>query len=82
MNLCKQKSIRKGGGTLMKRICEIVPNNHPDGIMPDDELTPLLRIGVRHAIEEAKAKGIPIARYDNKLQKAYLEYPDGRREYA
>lgn len=61
---------------------EIVPNNYPDGITPDDELTPLFRMGIHHAIEEAKAKGIPIARFDKVLRKAYLEYPDGRREYA
>ena len=66
----------------MNKINKVVPNNYPDGVMPDDKLTPLLRMGIRHAIEEAKAKGIPIARYDNDLKKAYLEYPDGRREYV
>lgn len=66
----------------MSRINEIIPNDYPDGIMPDDTLTPLLRVGIRHAIEEAKAKGIPIARCDNDLKKAYLEHPDGRREYV
>ena len=71
-----------GGGFVVNREFEIVPNDSPNGIMPDDELTPLLRIGIRLSIEEAKAKGVPIARYDKLLRKAYLEYPDGRREYA
>lgn len=50
--------------------------------MPDDKLTPLFRMAIRHEIEEVKAKGLPIARYDKELRRAYLEYPDGRREYA
>ena len=48
----------------------------------DDTLTTLFRMAVRHAIEEKLAKGLPVARYDKASKKAYLEYPDGRREYA
>ena len=66
----------------MSKINEVILNDCPNGIMPDDKLTPLFRVGIRHAIEEAKAKGIPIARYDNDLERAYLEHPDGRREYV
>ncbi|MFI3169675.1 MAG: hypothetical protein R3Y06_07020 [Faecalibacterium sp.] len=33
------------------------------------------------AIEEMKLRGTPIARFDSVLRKAYLEYPDGTREY-
>ncbi len=65
-----------------EKVDEIVPNNYPDGIMPGDKLTPLFRMAIRQVIEEAKAKGIPIARYDEDLKKAFLEHPDGRREYA
>jgi len=32
-------------------------------------------------IEATRAKGYPIALYDKKKKKAYLEYPDGKREY-
>jgi len=64
------------------RIHEVIPNDDPDGIMPDDNLTPLFRMAIRHEIEEARAKGLPIVRYDKELKKTYLEYPDGRREYA
>ena len=39
------------------------------------------REAVRKAIAEAKANGHPIGRYDSELKKAYLEYPDGRRDY-
>ncbi len=27
-------------------------------------------------------KGVPVAKFDKELKKAYLEYPDGRREYV
>ena len=27
-----------------------------------------------------RIKGLPVARYDKEMKKAYLEYPDGRRE--
>ena len=39
------------------------------------------REAVRKAIEETKASGNPVALYDQELKKAYLEYPDGRRDY-
>ena len=64
------------------RIHEVIPNDYPDGIMPNDKLTPLFRMAIRHEIEEAKAKGIPIVRYDNELHKVYLEHSDGSREYT
>lgn len=67
---------------MAERIIEVIPNNYSDGIMPGDKLTPLFRMGIHHAIEEAKAKGLPIARYDDAIKKAYLEYPDGIREYV
>ena len=52
------------------RIHEVIPNDDPDGIMPDDKLTPLFRMAILHEIEETKAKGLPIARYDKELKKA------------
>ena len=62
------------------RIHEVIPNDYPDGIMPNDKLTPLFRMVIRHEIEEVKAKRIPIVRYDNELHKVYLEHSDRRRE--
>ena len=32
--------------------------------------------------EVRKIKGLPAAGYDDEARKAYLEYPDGRREYV
>lgn len=48
----------------------------------DDELTKRFEEAVRIEIEINKIKGAPIARFDTKAKKAYLEYPDGSRKYA
>ena len=37
---------------------------------------------VRSAIEKAKVCNKSIAKYDVETKRAYLEYPDGSREYA
>ena len=37
---------------------------------------------VEAAINQAKICNKPIAKYDEKNKKAYLEYPDGSREYV
>lgn len=39
------------------------------------------REAVKTEIAETKANGHPVALYDQELKKAYLEYPDGRRDY-
>jgi DNA-damage-inducible protein J len=36
---------------------------------------------VRRVIRETRAKGQPVALYDAKRKRPYLEYPDGRKEY-
>jgi addiction module RelB/DinJ family antitoxin len=33
------------------------------------------------SIGETKARGLPVAHYDVKRKRPYLEYPDGRKEY-
>ena len=48
----------------------------------DDELTERFRAAVRIENEIKRVKGAPIAGYDMKKRAAYLEYPDGRREYV
>lgn len=48
----------------------------------DDEMTRLFIEAVRLENEKKKIKGVPIAGYDDEKQLAYLEYSDGRREYA
>ena len=32
--------------------------------------------------EIRRIKGLPVSRYDKETKRAYLEYPDGRREYV
>mgnify|MGYP007070107581 CR=1 FL=1 len=50
--------------------------------IPDEELTERFKEAVRIENEIKKAKGAPIAGYDRETKKAYLEYPDGRKEYV
>lgn len=48
----------------------------------DDELTKCFVEAIRIDNEIKKIKGVPIQKYDNEKKQPYLEYPDGRREYA
>lgn len=48
----------------------------------DDELTRRFRESIRIDDEMRRIMGLPVARYDSETKKAYLEYPDGRREYV
>jgi len=48
----------------------------------DEELTQRFKESIRIDDEIRKIKGLPVARYDDEKKKAYLEYPDGRREYV
>ncbi len=48
----------------------------------DEELTLRFKESIRLDEEERRIKGLPVARYDDETGKAYLEYPDGRREYV
>ena len=50
--------------------------------LSDDELTRRFKESSRIDDEIRRIKGLPVARYDSKVKKAYLEYPDGRREYV
>ena len=50
--------------------------------LSDDELTKRFEEAVRIENEIKKIKGQPIAKYDYEKKVAYLEYPDGRKEYA
>jgi len=53
---------------------------HPDE--DDGKLTEKFRMAVKLELKKKKILGIPIAKYDVKRKKAYLEYADGRKEYA
>lgn len=48
----------------------------------DDELTILFKAAVCIDNEIRRIKRLPVARYDDEKKKAYIEYPDGRREYV
>ena len=48
----------------------------------DDELTERFKQSIIIDDEIRKIKGLPVARYDAETKRAYLEYPDGRREYV
>ena len=56
-------------------------NEHPHGLS-DEELTERFKESIRIDNEIRKIKGLPVAKYDKVNKKAYLEYPDGRREYV
>lgn len=42
----------------------------------------LFCLRVKKAIQDTKAKGNPVAKYDLARKAVYLEYPDGRKEYV
>ena len=48
----------------------------------DEELTQRFKESIRIDDEIRRIKGLPVARYDGQTKRAYLEYPDGRREYV
>jgi hypothetical protein len=50
--------------------------------LSDDELTQRFIESIRIDNEIRRIKGLPIAGYDDEKNKAYIEYPDGRREYV
>ena len=49
--------------------------------LTDEELTERFREAIRIDNEIKRIKGVPISHYDMEKKMAYLEYPDGRREY-
>ncbi|MBQ7264655.1 MAG: hypothetical protein IJS61_01000 [Firmicutes bacterium] len=50
--------------------------------LSDDELTERFKASIKIDNEIRKIQGLPIAGYDDEQKKAYIEYPDGRREYV
>ncbi len=49
---------------------------------PEDDITTRFRAAVQREIVMKMQNGTPIARYDNESKRAYLEHPDGTREYV
>lgn len=48
----------------------------------DAELTQRFKEAIRVDNEIRRIKKLPVAKYDAETRRAYLEYPDGRREYV
>lgn len=48
----------------------------------DEELTHRFKESIRIDNEIRRIKGLPIAGYEDETKRAYLESPDGRREYV
>ena len=48
----------------------------------DEELTERFKLSIKIDQFICKIKGLPIAGYDDETNRAYLEYPDGKREYV
>jgi hypothetical protein len=55
---------------------------NPDIGNEDIEQVKTIQKGVRLQVALNKVKGAPVARFDAKTRTPYLEYPDGRKEYA
>jgi len=56
--------------------------NQGIGGLNNSEVTKIFNDAVKQDIKEKKKKGVPVARYDLDLKKAYLENADGTREYV
>ena len=50
--------------------------------LSDEELTQRFKDAIRVDNEVRSIKGLPMPKYDAEMRRAYLEYPDGRREYV
>ena len=48
----------------------------------DEELTERFKLSIKIDQYICKIKGLPIAGYDDETNRAYLGYPDGKREYV
>ena len=56
--------------------------NQGFGGLRADAVTTAFNNSVKQDIARKRKKGLPIARYDTKSGRAYLENPDGTREYV
>jgi addiction module RelB/DinJ family antitoxin len=48
----------------------------------EDDITNAFQTTVQREIARKKQNGVPVAMYDNETKRAFLEYPDGTREYV
>jgi len=57
-------------------------DNQGFGELSVEEVSDVFRKAVKQDIAKKQKKGLPIARYDKKSGRAYLENADGSREYV
>ncbi len=50
--------------------------------LSDEEITRRFKEAIRIDEEIRTIMGVPQPRYDEEKKRAYLEYPDGKKEYA
>ena len=75
--------IKQIGDMKIKVVSEEDSISYKDIISDQDaEMDRRAIAAVRSAIEKAKVCNKPIAKFDDETNRAYLEYPDGSREYA
>lgn len=67
-----KKSTARRKGAMKIRI--MIPSTH-------DAMTKSFTRSVANAAAYKRVNNLPIAKYDQQLDRAYLEYPDGRKEY-
>ena len=68
---------------MNKKIKTIIKGQYiPEEDKEDLELDAAFRRAVEKNIKKAFDAGNPVARYDEKRKKAYLEYPNGKIEYV
>jgi len=48
----------------------------------EEDIANAFKNAVQREIATKKQNGIPVAMYDGEIKRAYLEYPDGTREYV
>lgn len=80
----KMNQLNNENEELKKENNELRQDNDLDTIfgISDEELTKKFESAINRDKEICKSKGLPIAGYDNKNKCAYLEYPDGNKEYV
>jgi addiction module RelB/DinJ family antitoxin len=52
------------------------------GEYSESDITAAFQSAVQNETARKKQNGNPVAKYDSEAKQAYLEYPDGRREYT
>lgn len=65
-----------------KHKIRVVLADSKDNLTPEErDMDARVRAAVNSAVHKAKVCQKPIAKYDQRKKKAYVEYPDGAKEY-